>query len=295
VTENDVRSALEGIHKQKQASEGDKHKLLSSAYDQAIERINRQEMGLRDLAIRVLSWITCAKRQLTTIEFQHALATKKGKRTLDTRDLVPVEDIVSVCAGVVTMDKESDIIRLAHYTTQQYFNDKRNELFPNMEYNILITCLTYLSFDVFESGFCRTDKEFEKRMWQNPFYSYSAHHWGDHAREVPTLCHEAIDFLDSEKKVEASTQALMVRKQHGWWLLRYSQDVPRRMTGLHLAAYLGLKDGVQILSIRNLANRRDSYGRIALSYAAMRGNEAIVKLILDTGKINALLGRQGRP
>ncbi|KAH7195011.1 hypothetical protein BKA60DRAFT_407727, partial [Fusarium oxysporum] len=145
------------------------------AYDQAIERINRQEMGLRELAIRVLSWITCAKRQLTTIEFQHALATKKGKRTLDTGDLVPVEDIVSVCAGLVTMDKESDIIRLAHYTTQQYFNDKRNELFPDMEYNILITCLTYLSFDVFESGFCRTDEEFEERMWQNPFYSYSAH------------------------------------------------------------------------------------------------------------------------
>ncbi|KAH7159361.1 nucleoside phosphorylase domain-containing protein, partial [Fusarium sp. MPI-SDFR-AT-0072] len=129
VTENDVRSALKGIQKQKQASGGNKYKLLSSAYDQAMERINRQEMGLRELAIRVLSWITCAKRQLTTTEFQHALATKMGNPVLDTGDLVPIEDIISVCAGLVVVDKESDIIRLAHYTTQHYLNDKRNELF----------------------------------------------------------------------------------------------------------------------------------------------------------------------
>ncbi|WZH50422.1 PNP_UDP_1 domain-containing protein [Fusarium acuminatum] len=285
VTENDVRRALEEIHKQKQAFRGNKHKLLSSAYDHAMERINRQETGLRELAIQVLSWITCAKRQLTTIEFQHALATKKGKRTLDTGDLVPVEDIVSVCAGLVTVDKESDIIRLAHYTTQHYFNDKRNELFPFVESNIIITCVTYLSFDVFKSGFCRTDEEFEERMRLNPFYDYSARHWGDHARETPTLCQEAIDFLGSAKKVESSSQALMAKKN--LWSWQDSQVVPRQMTGLHLAAYLGIKDGVKILSIRNPVNHRDSYGRIALSYAAMRGNEAIVKLLLDTGKVDA--------
>ncbi|RKK65446.1 hypothetical protein BFJ69_g16275 [Fusarium oxysporum] len=284
VTENDVQSALKGIQKQKQASGGNKHKLLSSAYDQAMEKINRQEMGLRELAIRVLSWITCAKRQLTTIELQHALATKKGNRILDPGDLVPIEDIVSVCAGLVTVDKESDIIRLAHYTTQHYFNDKRIELFPCVESDISTTCVTHLSFDVFDSGFCRTDKEFEERMRLNPFYDYSARHWGDHAREVPSLCQEAVDFLGSAKKVESSSQALMAKKY--FWSRPDSQVVPRQMTGLHLAAYLGIKDGVKILSIRNPVNHRDSYGRIALSYAAMRGNEAIVKLLLDTGKVN---------
>ncbi|KAH7187139.1 hypothetical protein DER44DRAFT_173741 [Fusarium oxysporum] len=284
VTENDVRSALEEIQKQKQASGGNKSRLLSGAYDEALERINRQDLGLKELAIRALSWITCAKRQLTTIEFQHALATKKGNRKLDTGDLVPIEDIVAVCAGLVTVDKESDIIRLAHYTTQQYFDDKRNELFSNAESNIITTCVVYLSFDVFNSGFCRTDEEFEERMRLYPFYDYSARHWGDHAREAPTLCQEAIDFLGSAKKVESSSQALMAKKD--FWKWQYSQDVPRQMTGLHLAAYLGIKDGVQVLCMRNLVNHRDSYGRTALLYAAMRRNGAIVKLLLDTGKVD---------
>lgn len=284
MTENDIQSALEGIQKQKQASGGNKNTLLSSAYDQAMERINRQERGLRELAIRVLSWITCAKRQLITMEFQHALATKKGKPRLDTGDLIPIEDIVSVCAGLVTLDKESDIIRLAYYTTQNYFDDRRNELFPCVESNTITTCVTYLSFDVFDSGFCRMDEEFEERMRLYPFYDYSARHWGNHAREAPTLFQEAIDFLGSAKKVESSSQALMAKKY--LWSRQDSQVVLRQMTGLHLAAYLGIKDGVKILSIRNPVNHRDSYGRIALLYAAMRGNEAIVKLLLDTGKVD---------
>ncbi|KAH7159331.1 hypothetical protein DER46DRAFT_382893 [Fusarium sp. MPI-SDFR-AT-0072] len=282
VTENDVRSALKGIQKQKQASGGNKYKLLSSAYDQAMQRINRQEMGLRELAIRVLSWITCARRQLTTIELQHALATKKGNRILDTRDLVPIEDIVSVCAGLVTLDKESDIIRLAHYTTQHYLHDKRNELFPNVESDITTTCVTYLSFDVFDSGFCPTDEEFEERLKLNPFYVYCAHYWGDHARELPTLSQEIITFLESGAKVEASSQALMVERD--LWEPQYSQKVPRKMSGIHLVAYLGLGNGAQIMNQRNSVNLTNSDGRTALSYAAERGHEAVVNCFSTQGK-----------
>lgn len=148
LTENDVRSALKEIQKQKQASGGNKHKLLSSAYDTMMERINRQKLGLRELAMQVLSWITYTKRQLTIIELQYALATKQGNRALESGDIVPVDDIVSVCTGLVTVDRRSDIIRPSHYTTQQYLRDKLKELSPNAEYSIMTTCLTYLSFDV---------------------------------------------------------------------------------------------------------------------------------------------------
>ncbi|KAF4947724.1 hypothetical protein FSARC_13898 [Fusarium sarcochroum] len=288
VTENDVRSALKEIQKQKQASGGNKHKLLSGAYDQIMERINRQKLGLRELAIQVLSWITCVKRQLTVIELQHALATKQGNRTLDAGDIVPVEDIVSVCAGLVTVDRERDIIRLNHYTAQQYLNDKRNELFPKAEFNIMTTCLTYLSFDVFGSGFCRTDEEFEERMRLNPFYHYSACYWGSHAYDIKTLSRAAIDFLESTTRVESSVQALM-NSSLAWTLWRpgYSQKVPRQLSGLHLTAFFGLEDGVQVFgSSCCTLNTRDSDGRTALSYAAEKGHETVVKLFLDKGDLD---------
>ncbi|KAM0078874.1 hypothetical protein ACKRZS_008740 [Fusarium odoratissimum] len=283
VTENDVRSALKEIQKQKQAYGGNKHKLLSGAYDHIMERISRQKLGLRELAIQVLSWITCAKRQLTITELQHALATKQGNRTLDARDIVPIEDIVSVCAGLITVDLKRDSIRLNHYTAQQYLFDKRNELLPNAEFNIMTTCLTYLSFYAFESGFCRTDEEFEERMRLNPFYHYSACYWGSHAYDIKTLSPAAIDFLESTARVEASVQALM-KSSLPWTLWRsgYSQKFPRQLSGLHLTAFFGLEDGVQVFgSSCYTFNMRDSDGRTALSYAAEKGHDTVVKLCLD--------------
>jgi hypothetical protein len=83
-------------------------------------RIQGQQQGHQRLAKRILSWITCAKRPLTTLELQHALAVERGDSEFDKENLPEIEDIVSVCAGLVTVDEESDIIRLVHYTIQEY-------------------------------------------------------------------------------------------------------------------------------------------------------------------------------
>lgn len=85
-----------------------------------MERINEKNQGFRRLAEKVSSWITCAKRPLTTLELQHALAIVVGDCKLDGDNLERIERIVSVCAGLVTVDEESKIIRLVHYTTQDY-------------------------------------------------------------------------------------------------------------------------------------------------------------------------------
>lgn len=58
---------------------------------------------------------TCAKRPLTTLELQHALAVEVGESELDEENFPEIEDMVSVCAGLVTVDEECGIIRLVHY------------------------------------------------------------------------------------------------------------------------------------------------------------------------------------
>ncbi|RWA07101.1 hypothetical protein EKO27_g7995 [Xylaria grammica] len=90
------------------------------AYSSAMERINGQPREEADLARRILSWIAFARRPLVTEELRHALSVEAGMSHLDEDDLLQV-DMASMCAGLVTIDKESDIIRLVHYTTQQYF------------------------------------------------------------------------------------------------------------------------------------------------------------------------------
>ena len=291
-----IRIALRGlIIKQNPRLDKDKRaEVLAQAYEQAMERINGQKPGLKKLAIQVLSWITCAKRPLTLLELQHALAVEVGEPELDEENFPQIRDMVSVCAGLVTVDEESGIIRLVHYTAQEYFERTQKRWFPNADLDIMMICVTYLSFSVFETGFCRTDKEFENRLGLNSLYDYAAHNWGNHARQVPK-CHQGvIDFLEDVKKVEASSQVLMVEKRS--WKQRYSQEFPREMTGLHMAAYFGVYEAVTgLLEHWQNVDLNDTNGRTPLSYAAGNGHEAVVKLLLDKGAdAEAREGNYGR-
>ncbi|KAF1951855.1 hypothetical protein CC80DRAFT_357004, partial [Byssothecium circinans] len=149
------------------------------AYDGAIERIEGQLPGKTARAKSVLSWISYAQRPLSTGELCHALAVELDDEELCEDNIPDVEDVVSACAGLVTVDKESRIIRLVHYTTEDYLKGIREKWNPSAQYDIASTCLTYLCFKTFRSGSC-ADSEFKSRLEQNIFLDYSARYWGEH-------------------------------------------------------------------------------------------------------------------
>lgn len=78
-------------------------KTYDSAYDNAMQRIEDQVPEQKEMAWEVLSWITCAKRPLTTIEIQNALAVEPGESDLDKDNLSDLDDIISACVGLVTV------------------------------------------------------------------------------------------------------------------------------------------------------------------------------------------------
>jgi hypothetical protein len=157
---------------------------LDVAYAEAIQRIEGQLEGHRELAKRVLLWITFAKRPLTTTEICCALAVEPEETEIDPDNVPDSEDIVSVCAGLVVVDEGSALIRLVHYTTQEFFERTGNAWIPESQLHIARTCLTYLCFDAFQSGSCAADKEYEKRLQEHQFLDYAAKYWGEHARVV---------------------------------------------------------------------------------------------------------------
>ena len=245
-----------------------------------MKRINEQKSGSRRLAQNVLSWITCAKIPLSTSKLQHALAVEVDNCGLDEENLTQIEDMVSVCAGLVTVDEESKIIRLIHFTTQEYFEWTKGKWFPNAETDITAICVTYLSFDAFETGFCPTDKDFEARLQSNALYDYAARNWGHHARIASIEKQLNLDFLNSKAKMSASTQAMMASGSYSG----YSQRVPKQMTRVHLAAYFGLAEAMMaLLENEHDPDSKDTYGQTPLLWAARNGHEAVVKLLLEKG------------
>ncbi|KAF1972853.1 hypothetical protein BU23DRAFT_580629 [Bimuria novae-zelandiae CBS 107.79] len=234
---------------------------LDDAYSKAIARIDGQLREDSALAKTVLSWISYAQRPLTTGELCHAFAVKPEDEELNQDNIYDVEDIVSVCAGLVTVDEESNVIRLVHYTTQDYSNGIRERWNPSAQHDIVSTCLTYLCFKTFRSGSCPSDAEFESRLEQNIFLDYSARYWGGHAA---TLLVERDD-------VEAD-----LKDSNG-------------RTPLSLAAWRGDEGVVKLLVERDdvEADSKDHRDWTSLSWAAYGGQEAVVKLLVERDDVEA--------
>ncbi|EAW17806.1 uncharacterized protein NFIA_077420 [Aspergillus fischeri NRRL 181] len=259
-------------------SDSRKSRALDRAYTQAMDRINAQAAELKELARQVLSWITCAKRALTSSELQHALAVEVSEPRLDRENIPYIEDMVSVCAGLVTVDKESDIVRLVHYTTQEYFERTSSTWFPNAHADITKTCVTYLSFDIFGTGPSPSETDFKARVQSNILYPYAAQNWGDHAR-ISSIGAETLilDFLESETKVSACIQAMTARRGY----LDYNST---QITGIHLAAFFGLQESMTaLLDRKHDPNCMDIAYRTTLSWAVWNRHKGVVKVLLDRG------------
>ncbi|KIX09816.1 uncharacterized protein Z518_00897 [Rhinocladiella mackenziei CBS 650.93] len=267
-----VESILKGLPKGSNAH--------NMEYDKVMEKIKGQASERR--ARDVLALITFAKRPLSVFELQHALAVEVGTSKLDPRNSRDTKDIISACAGLVSA--EGGVVRLFHYTTQEYLQQRN--WFPDAEKSLGKICVAYLSFGVFENGRCRTDEDFEKRLNAYPFYDYAARNWGLHVRTASIEDDEMLlSLLQNENKVLACSQAMLVRKGYTW--RGYSQRVPGNVTGLHLAAYFGLSIAMRALLAQGASlTSTDAHGRTPLSWAAENGNEAVVKLLADSGGVD---------
>ncbi|KAN0083718.1 hypothetical protein V8E54_002806 [Elaphomyces granulatus] len=235
-TERKINTALDNM---RTGEEG-----LDKAYDDTVNRIENQGHGIH-----------------------HAMNWLKG---LDKTNLYPVKDMVSSCAGLITVD--SNIVRLVHYTTQEYFQRRGLKSFEDVQRDIIArSCLTYLSYDVFAEG-CLTELDLKSRLQQNAFFEYAAQNWAYHIQDTQLSVGDlALKLLMDNGKASASSQVLF----RGYYYFR------QQFCGMHLVAYFGLSDIMVRLLKEKDPDTRDSFGRTPLSYAAERGNARVVELLLD--------------
>ncbi|KAJ7717111.1 ankyrin repeat-containing domain protein [Mycena maculata] len=131
-----LREALESLPKD-----------LEHTYDEALARIDRQNEDDRKIAHSALTWVAHAKRVLSVAELREALAIEPGAKTLDPDNLLEINIILSVCAGLVIVDETTSAVRLVHYTTQVYLDSVQDRRFPEAQTEITVALLTYLTFE----------------------------------------------------------------------------------------------------------------------------------------------------
>jgi ankyrin repeat protein len=256
------------------------------AYKSTMERVHSQDKQRAELAKDVLSWIVHAQRPLSITELQEALAVEVGESKFDPSNITEDDDIISVCAGLVTIDKESKVVRLVHHTAQEYLVHTHQQLIPDFNRKISTICLTYLGFDVFTSGPCLSDKEYKERLELYEFYKYVCCYWGYHVQAAfSTSDLEVMKFLKKKANLEAASQALQVE---AFWRINGIDEYASNVTGLHLIAYFGIDNVMEDLidnegSYSKNVDPKTSLGETPLVWAVLNSQEAAVRLLLEKG------------
>lgn len=201
---------------------------LDKTYDDALERIQHQDSRMRARADQVLMLISCTKRPLILAEMRQALSIREGDTFLDPRALPKTDSLISTCCGLVVVEDKSQIVRLVHYTTEEYFKRRLHQFRgPEAHRYFAGILITYLSFDMF-TAFSR-DKMIEDLIDEAPRYGrflvpkwfkyeeesevkyymmillrdnvlleYAANNWGHHARiACASLVYDPSTFLDT--------------------------------------------------------------------------------------------------
>ncbi|KAM3084408.1 hypothetical protein ACMFMG_001486 [Clarireedia jacksonii] len=284
--------------------------VLGKSYDDALKRISEgQDTNRRDLAMNILMWLSCAKRPLTVRELQHALAIMEldaDQNELDEGDFYEQDLLLTVCAGLVVVDTETNIIRLCHLTTQEYFEKRQTELFPGAQVSIAQACIRYLSLDIFNEVETIDRALVKQRLEDNAFLSYASQFLGAHTQgnAETELKATIVDFLGNEKltkngyaahNLDASlrTQFPAITAAAAFGLPAIVDDILQSgadieatsffdMTSLLMAAGRGHESVVsKLISARANLRAQDEYGQNALHKAAEGGCAEIARQLID--------------
>ncbi|KAJ7453131.1 hypothetical protein FB451DRAFT_1565686 [Mycena latifolia] len=273
---------------------------LNSTYDEVVERINRQSEEDKQLAWRTLFWVTNAKRPLRPSELREALAVEQGTSKLDPDNLLEMDTILSVCAGLVVVNDLDKRIRLIHYTMQSFLDRVQTTTFPHASAEITMTCITYLSFDIFSQNIDDPMSLFHRYS----LLDYAVEYGLIHARGRPEsdVKDSILSFLENssvwwklwnwkhsyEKRRKSAGRLWIAAAFHLDEICRYLIKEGGGARELHKAAFDGLADMVKILLTNGvhpdaaLSGSEAANGR-ALQAASARGHAEIIRLLLDHG------------
>ena len=247
-----------------------------------------------------------AKRHLTITELCHALAVETRETELNQENIPLIEDLVSMCAGLVVVDKNNRKVRLVHHTIQEYLERTQEKWIPGAQTYTASICLVFLSF-------IRKNHESQQVFRINPFLDYAPQFGGQHTSTVQEVF-KTEPFLDYAVQFwgqhtlpvqeDVDELAYMMLKSENLKLcaapltskLLETPDFtfrdPASVTSLHVTAYYGLSSLLTELlhdlgaSASDQIDYKDSRGQTPLFWAAHGGQISTTRLLLTQSDID---------
>jgi len=259
---------------------------LGDAYTATLTRLKAQTGNKSKLGLKVLMWVLYSERPLKAEELCHALGVELGSAELDHGNIPASRTLLASSLGLVTIEASSSTVRLVHFTLQEHLSSN-STLFHCPHSTIAEVCLTYLNFGCVRA-LLPTLLSAPAAM---PLLEYAACYWGNHTRNGMTenIKILALRLLDKFDEHISAQLILWHYDATGVHLLHFDFGKgPIGFTGLHGAAFLGIVDILAaVLEMKEWdVNARDMASYTPLLWAAIKGHEEAVKVLLKREDIN---------
>ncbi|KAL8758457.1 MAG: hypothetical protein Q9199_001475 [Rusavskia elegans] len=266
---------------------------LNVLYDEALLRIESQTQDDRVLAKKALRWVAYTYRPLKAKALQEALAIEPGDLDFDVDAIPRIGLILDVCAGLLIYDEENEIVRLVHYTAQDYFDALASSKFDEAHVLIASDCVVYLDYGCFQNPQASINNKKSKTSNAKPknqdeqysfhLFGYACTFWARHAMTTqdPDLSLQVHRFLARSPRVLLRTSSSYDRhpyQPYSSLFGGYSRH------GCEIAAFYGLNDELEMFcgeigGTQALTHYLDSSLHLAVSY----GHTKAAEILLDHG------------
>lgn len=266
---------------------------IAGSYENTMNRIRSRPEPRRDRAKSTLGWVAYAQRPLSLQELQHALAISQHSRSVEDKHLRQESEIISDCCGLLVKDSDN-MVQYVHYSAKDYFNNTKQEEFPNFDKEITIACAKYLTMSKIHSFISNS-----KRLKELPFTKYAAQYLHWHHRRIQNLQNDE-DVLEVIRTLVMSEPSRILYSQLIFRLKVYDtgsivldgvkshrnsrRHQTKSLQPLHAAVFLGhpelvnslIEDGEDI-------NAPDPYNQSALIIAIQNGLDLVASVLITHG------------
>jgi ankyrin repeat protein len=241
---------------------------------------------------KLLHIIVAATNPLTLAEMNIALAIEDHHKLYEDLDLESnsrfEHTLRNICGLFVSIVDQR--VYLLHQTAKEFLVAKSQEISSGWKYSlnpvdselvIARTCIAYLMFDVFDGSIAHISVEHGYLDYASKFWAI--HYQAGQIGETVEILPSYLKLCDIPSKRFQTWFNIYWESAHPW------ESNPGFTSTTLLASYFGHEAVVKLLLATGKVdvNSKDTeYGRTPLSWAAERGHEAVVKLLLATGKVD---------
>ncbi|KAH7218869.1 hypothetical protein DER44DRAFT_804898 [Fusarium oxysporum] len=273
-------------------------------------------------SLKLIQWICFAVRPLSLDELRWAMIVDGDCPHRSLYACQTVEDypsdhdgmkrrVQTLSCGLAEVTSDTKVAQFIHQSVKDFFVEKglsaldetakTDSVVGIAHYRLSRTCIRYLAME--EIGQTASYESYRLRT-VFPFLQYATTSWVAHVKQSDA---EGIPQEDLLKYFTGPLNNLIERWVHIYWILdQFSTDCPRKGTSIvHVMSRYGVAGALGAIlkradQVGSNIDAKDSHGRAPLSWAAengheaVRGHEAVVRLLLDRGARTKAADKEGR-